>query len=234
MQESPASLNLSHLENELTSCLEYIRTGRIYEYDPFRQVPQPLRKLNDIALSGDGEPTAAAEFLAACRICVRVKEKLGLNDVKIVLITNASLLHLPEVQTALGLLDEHNGQIWAKLDAGTEAFFKLVNRCEVAFRQIKENLLTTSRLRPIIIQSLFFRLAGQRTPPEEIAAYAGCLAEIIDKGGQISAVQLYSIARPPRDKRVTSLTKDEIDQIAREITERINLPIEKYYPSEIT
>jgi len=224
---SPICLRI--LEDELTRTLESILSSEIYKYPPFQLLPADLRRLNDIALSGDGEPTAAEEFPAACRLVARIKDQLALNEVEIVLITNSTLLHLPEVRQALKILDDHQGRVWAKLDAGTEEYYKLVNGSDIPFSRILDNLLLTARDRPILIQTLFMRIDHQRTSPDEIAAYADRLAEIINSGGKITAIQLYTIARPPRDQRVTALSNQELDQIAAEITARLSIPIRKYY-----
>ena len=85
---------------------------------------RPLRRLNDIALSGDGEPTAAANFDQAVERCAAVRRRHRLDDVKLVLITNASLFHRPRVRRALETLDANNGEIWAKLDAGTRRLLR--------------------------------------------------------------------------------------------------------------
>ncbi len=64
----------------------------------------------------------------------------SLDDVKLVLITNASLLHRWNVLPGLEILDQNNGEIWAKLDAGSEAYYRQVARSAVPFKQILENL----------------------------------------------------------------------------------------------
>ena len=52
-----------------------------------------LRRLNDIAFSGDGEPTTYRNFDEIIAACAEVKDRLRLDDVKMVLITNASMFH---------------------------------------------------------------------------------------------------------------------------------------------
>ena len=112
-------VDLDRLAGELDRMVELVASGRIYEGPQFRGTPRPLRRLNDIALSGDGEPTAYANFDRVVDVCAEVRRRHGLHDVKLVLITNASLLHLPRVRRALATLDANGGEIWAKLDAGT-------------------------------------------------------------------------------------------------------------------
>jgi len=222
-------LSMTTLAAELTETLETVVSGTIYEHSPFSQVPVELRRLNDIALSGDGEPTAADEFVEVCRLCAQTKTRLSLAGVKIVLITNSSLLDQQRVKAGLEILDKHDGEVWAKLDAGTEEYFKLVNQTDIPFRRIIDNLIETARVRPIVIQSLFFRIDGVAISADELSAYADRLNEVIASGGKISAVQLYTIARKPRDKRVRGLSSRELDRIAEQLSGRVDLPLEKYY-----
>ena len=42
---------------ELDRTLDLVETGELYREEPFSEVPEALRRLNDIAFSGDGEPT---------------------------------------------------------------------------------------------------------------------------------------------------------------------------------
>lgn len=225
------SFSLETLQHELEQTLTAVTSGEIYQFAPFDHIPPQLRRLNDIALSGDGEPTATAEFLNACRCCIDVKEQMALADLKIILITNSTCLHQPNVVEALRELDKHNGCVWAKLDAGSEEFYQKVNQSNVPFQQILDNLLQTAIVRPITIQSLFFRLNGQRIPPDEIAAYARNLNNLIEQGARFEAIQLYTVARNPRERSVSALSTGEIDQIAAEISALINIPLQLIYPS---
>ena len=93
------------------------------------------------------------------------------------LITNASLLHRPHVRRALVTLDANGGEIWAKLDAGTEDYYRLVARSAVPWRQILANLAEAAQARPIVIQSLWMRVNGEPPPPAELAAYCDRLGK---------------------------------------------------------
>ena len=62
-----------------------------------------------------------------------------------VLITNASMFHRPHVQRGLELLDQNQGEIWAKLDAGTEAYFKLIDRTTIPFEQVLQNIISAAQ-----------------------------------------------------------------------------------------
>jgi len=153
-------VDLERLTDELDCILQAEKGGGLYENAPFNVLKTSERGVRDIALSGDGEPTAFARFEAAVRIAARARSRFGLNPAKLILFTNASFLHRPAVRAALKVLDRNNGEIWAKLDAGTEEYFRLVNRPGVPFRRILANILDVSRVRPLVIQSLWFRITA--------------------------------------------------------------------------
>ena len=181
---------------ELEDMLALVASGRLFEQSPFDTTPAPLRRLNDIAFSGDGEPTTYRNFDEIIADCAAVKDRLGLHDVKMVLITNASMFHRPHVERGLAILDAHQGEIWAKLEAGTEAYYQLVERTPIPFRQMLDNIAAAARVRPLVIQSLFMRIAGEPPSADELAAFCDRLNEITAAGGQLKLVQIYTVARP--------------------------------------
>jgi wyosine [tRNA(Phe)-imidazoG37] synthetase (radical SAM superfamily) len=222
-------IGLDRLAEELDRTIEMVVSGRIYEGPQFRHTPPLLRRLNDIALSGDGEPTAYANFEQVVDVCAEVRRRHGLADVKLVLITNASLLHRPAVLQALATLDANGGEIWAKLDAGTEDYYRLVARSAVPWRQILSNLQEAARKRPIVIQSLWMRIRGEPPPRAELAAYCDRLREILDAGGQIKLVQIHTVARKPAEASVAALCNAEVDAIADLVRSRTALPTAAFY-----
>jgi hypothetical protein len=159
-QSGPVDLDM--LAAELERMVELVISGRIFEGPRFRGTPPALRRLNDIALSGDGEPTLSANFDQAVEVCAEVRRRHGLDALKLVLITNAGAIDQPQVRRALETLDRNNGEIWAKLDAGTEDYYALVNRSAVPWRKILDNLRAAALGRPIVVQSLFMRIHGER------------------------------------------------------------------------
>ena len=147
---------------ELEGMLDLVESGEIYRDARFAGIPESLRRLNDLAFSGDGEPTSTPEFPRVVDDVAAVKRRRGLDRVKLVLITNATMFHRPEVRQALAILDENQGEIWAKLDAGTAAYFHRVDRTRIPFERILANLADAARVRPIVIQSLF--MTSRRSP----------------------------------------------------------------------
>jgi wyosine [tRNA(Phe)-imidazoG37] synthetase (radical SAM superfamily) len=230
-QSETRFVEIDALLAELTSTLELVASGAIYETDKFRSVPENLRRLNDIAFSGDGEPTTYKNFDEIMERCAAVKRAAGLADVKIVLITNASMFHRPHVQRGLELLDRNNGEIWAKLDAGTDEYYHLIERTPIPFRQILDNITAAAKMRPIVIQSLFMRVNGEPPTPAELEAFCDRLNEITAAGGQLKLVQIYTIARRPAESYVAPLANDEVDAIVNLVRERTALNTIAYYGS---
>lgn len=219
-------IDLQRLAEELDSMLELVTSGRIFAETKFRDTPEKLRRLNDIALSGDGEPTLCADFEAAVAVAVEALQRRALADVKLVLITNATLLHQPRVERALKLLDTVNGQIWAKLDAGTEDYYRQVSRSPVPYQQILDNLCQAAVQRPIVIQTLFMRIHDKSPSSDEIEAYCVRLNHIVASGGRIELVQIHTVARVPTESWVSALGRDELDGIADMVARRTGLCVE--------
>ena len=156
-------VELERLLEEVDSMLDFVSSGDIYQDESFREVPENLRRLNDIAFSGDGEPTTYRNFDEIVEAVADLKRRHGLDETKLVLITNASMFHRDHVRRGLEGLDANGGEIWAKLDAGSEAYFRQVERTSIPFRRIIENITAAARVRPLVIQALFMRIDGQ--PP---------------------------------------------------------------------
>jgi len=222
-------VELDQLVSELDELLGAAVSGALFESGKFRSVPADLRRLNDIAFSGDGEPTTHQNFDRVIEACADVKRRRGLNDVKMVLITNASRFHRPHVQRGLEILDRNQGEIWAKLDAGTEAYFQLVDRSPIPLGRVLENITQAARIRPLVIQSLWMRIHEKPPPDEEIRAFCRRLCEITAAGGRLSLIQIYTIARRPAEGFVAPLSDEELDGIAATVRLETGLPVDSYY-----
>ncbi len=220
-------VEVQRLAEELEHSVQLIKSGRIYEGPRFSHVPEPLRRLNDIALSGDGEPTTYRNFEDVVAVCAKVRQRHELNDMKIVLITNATMFHRPHVQQGLELLDANNGEIWAKLDAGTEAYYDRVARSAIGFSKILDNLRWAASVRPIVIQTLFMSIQGDGPGTAELEAYCDRINEIV-ASGQIKLVQIHTIARAPAEAYVSALSDEKVEEIAKLVRGRTGLEVAAY------
>ena len=208
---------------ELDQTLQFVISGKIYQSEKFRDTPAALCRLNDIAFSGDGEPTTYRNFDEIVKRVGEVKDRAGAKAARLVLITNASMFHRPVVEVGLETLHEHNGEIWAKLEAGTDEYYQLIERTVVPFTRVLENITVVARRWPVVIQSLFMRVAGEAVPESEIEAFCDRLCEIVSEGGRLKLVQVYTVARPPAESFVTALTDVELEAIAERVRLRCGL-----------
>ncbi|UCD30632.1 MAG: radical SAM protein [Planctomycetota bacterium] len=225
-----SQVDLDRLRTELQKTIQPAITGALFDNPPFNKIPKHLRQIKDIAFSGDGEPTTSPQFPAAVEIAADIRRSLGLDHTKLVLITNAACLNQPAVRQALKTMDANNGEIWAKLDAGTEDYFRSINRPNVSLLTILDNILEAGRIRPIVIQSLWMKVHGSTPSNDQIDAFARQLKELIDRGGQIKLVQIYTVARQPAEPFVAPLTQDALDTIAKRVKTVVDIPTATYSP----
>ena len=230
-QSETRFVEIDGLLDELRTTLDLVTSGAIYETPKFRDVPASLRRLNDIAFSGDGEPTTYKNFDDIIQACAEVKRDAGLDDVKMVLITNASMFHRPHVQRGLEILDRNHGEIWAKLEAGSDEYYHLIERTPIPFRRILDNITAAARVWPLVIQSLFMRVNGEPPSQAELEAFCERLNEITAAGGQLKLVQIYTVARRPAEASVTPLSDAEVDNIAERVRDRTGLNAVGFYGS---
>jgi wyosine [tRNA(Phe)-imidazoG37] synthetase (radical SAM superfamily) len=208
----PSTVDVAALSAELDDLLGRVVAGTLWTHPLFATTPAELRRVVDIAFAGDGEPTTPREFPEAATAARAVRDRHGL-EVPLRLLTNATRFDRPAVREALATFDE----LWCKLDAGTEAYFRVVDGTRFPFAKVLANLLAVARLRPIVIQSMFLALDGQGPDDPEIAAYAGRLRDIVKDGGRIDLVQVYTVARRPADPRVGSLPELRLEEIAERV-----------------
>ena len=221
-------MDIEILGQELHQLLTRIQDGTLFQRPPFTNIPDHLKRVNDIAFSGDGEPTSHPKFPDIVSHAVAVRDGYGLQDVKIIVITNCSLFHRGTVNRALEFLDRHNGEIWAKLDAGTAPYYHLIDRTRISFDRIVNNIKEAARVRPLVIQSLFMRVRGEPPPQEEIEAYCGILNDVAVNDG-LKLIQLYTVARQPAESYVSPLSDEEMDHLGTYVGSHVDVPVEVYY-----
>lgn len=196
------------LSTELEDLLRRAQ-GDLWARPPFDTVVPERRRVADIAFAGDGEPTTPPEFPAAARAARDTRDRLA-PGVPLRLLTNATLLDKERVRASLADFDE----LWCKLDAGTEAYFQVVDGTRLPFRRILDNLTLVARERPIVIQSLFLALDGKGPDDAETAAWVERMRAILAAGGRIGHVQVYTVARAPSDPRCAPLEHERLEAIA--------------------
>ena len=215
--KAPA-IDLAQLEAELSSFLHAVVHGDYLE----RHVPEGLRAVRDIAFSGNGEPTSAAEFPEVIALVRRLRDEFGLGpSVPLRLITNGSLIAQARVQEAVRDLGEAGGEVWFKVDAGTKVSIERINGVSLDPATVSRNLATSAALCPTWVQTCMFRCDGREPTDDDIDAYL----DVLEAAGipRLRGVLLYGVARPsmqPEAGRLSPLTAVELEAIAAKIVKK--------------
>ncbi len=219
-------IDIEKLRDELRWMLTAIVKGDFLA----KNAPEGARRLNDIAFSGDGEPTSSPQLLEALEVTAELRAELGLGaDVKTIFITNGSLVERPEVARALERLRELNGEVWFKLDSATREGFERINSMAIEPATHLERLKKTAALCPTWVQTCVFALDGEEPDEREKRAYLDALAALVKEGVPLRGVLLYGLARAshqPEAPRLSRLPESWLDAFAREI-EKAGLRVEK-------
>jgi len=210
-------VDLTLLEQELRGFLHELLHGDFMQ----RRVPEGMRRINDIALSGNGEPASAKEFVQVIELIGKLKHELDLPaDIKLVLITNGSLIHRKNVQQGLRRMAQLNGEVWFKLDRASEAGMHICNNTGISLTKVRENLATAIALCPTWLQTCWFALDGATPGRAEEDAYLDFLAGLLRDGIKPQGVLLYGLARPslqPEAPRLAALTAQQMEAFAARI-----------------
>jgi wyosine [tRNA(Phe)-imidazoG37] synthetase (radical SAM superfamily) len=226
-------IDVDQMAREMETLLQLTSEGTLFRVSPFDTARPEQRRLNDIAFSGDGEPTTAREFPEVIARMAALLEARGLREVKLVLITDSSRLQAPEIVLGLERMMAWNGEIWAKLDAGTEAYYRAIDRSAIPYQRILDNLLATAKRWPITIQTLFLSWQGKGPSDEEVEAYCGRLREVLNQGGRLQAIQLYTVARPTPEAEARPLKAATMDVLAERVRNLLpEIPVEVFYGPE--
>lgn len=219
-------VNLDVLAQELEEMLERVRQNRMRELPWLANALPAWLELKEVALSGDGEPTLCPEFCEVVETVIRLRA-LRRQPFKLVLITNTSGLGMARVKRGLQQFISTD-EVWAKLDAGTQAWMNRINHPGISLREALDNILELGRQRPVIIQSLFPEIEGNEPPDAEIEEYVQRLRELKQAGAQISLVQIYSAHRPPHRPNCSHLRLRILAEIARRVRHATGLRAEVF------
>jgi wyosine [tRNA(Phe)-imidazoG37] synthetase (radical SAM superfamily) len=210
-------IDLAQLKAELRAMLDDILHGDFMQ----TRVPEGARRLNDIALSGNGEPTSAKAFPQVIELIGRVMADFELvGKIKLVLITNGSLADRPRVQDGLRKMAALNGEVWFKFDSATAAGMRSINQTRISPDKQFERLAVASRLCPTWLQTCVFALDGAPPSDAEQAAYLAAAARIRQQSIPVQGVLLYGLARPsmqPQASRLSALPGEWLEAFAEKI-----------------
>ena len=227
LRPQESKVDLDAMAAELQRMLAMVKSGELAQLPPFNGMPTDLLRLRQVNLSGDGEPTLCPQIVEVIHTVLHVRARSGLPFFKIALITNATGLDRPAVAEGLRCLTGRD-EVWAKLDAGTQAWMERINRPTVLLAKVLANILAIARQRPVVIQSLFPALNGQEPPELEIREYAQRLKELKDAGANIPLVQIYSATRPTPHSECGHLPLRSLARIAQMVRDTTGLRAEVF------
>ena len=216
---TPPPINLALLKKELHDFLEYIVHGDFMQ----RYVAEGDRQLQDIAFSGNGEPTSAKEFPEVLKIVEKLLHQFDLlnpaqaHPIKVRLITNGSLMDKPQVLASMQQLANINGEVWFKADAGTAEGVAKINDVTLNIASVIKRIKACAQACPTFIQTCMVAIDGAPPTEAEVAAYIALLKEVSQ---QIKGVHLYGLARPSMQAeapRLSRLSAEWLEGVADQI-----------------
>ncbi len=206
-------VDLPLLEKELSGFLHELQHG-----DFMQRVPPEARRINDIAISGNGEPTSALEFAEVIEIIAKLKPA----DLKLVLITNGSLItQRDNVQQGLRRMAQLNGEVWFKLDRASEAGMALINDTKMTMEKVQQNLAAAIACCPNTwLQTCWFALDNKAPLAQDEDDYVDFLKGLLRGGINPQGVLLYGLARASMQKegsRLSALSSGQMESFAARI-----------------
>ncbi len=152
-----------------------------------------------ITLSGSGEPTLNSQV---GEMIARIKT---LTDIPVAVLTNGSLLWLPEVRRQLLGAD----LVIPSLDAGEETMFQTINRPheQICFGKMLDGLVALRQEFRGAYWLEVMVVGGYTDTVAQIEKLADGVARI-----QPDRVQLNTVTRPPAEKAATTVSPERLDQ----------------------
>ncbi len=211
-------VDLGLLRRELDAMLEMLLHGDFMA----RCVPEDSRRICDVAISGNGEPTTCRQFDGVVEVIESALGEAGLlGALDLVLITNGACLHRSEVAAGLSRMGRHRGQVWLKVDAATQEGMRRINGVAVSPERQMRRVHAAVALCPTWIQTCVFRMDGVLPRESDMRAWLDFLARAAGAGeAGIEGVLLYTLARPsmqPGAARLAPASETELRELARRV-----------------
>ncbi len=181
--------DLKLLEQELDTFLDVLLHGDYMA----KHVPKHCQTLQDLALSGNGEPTTCPNFMEVVVVITALMKKYQL-DIPLRLITNGSSVHKSNVQQGLKLMSAYQGEVWFKVDAIGEAQTQNINGVSLKPSWQMQQLQLASCSCPTWLQTCV--LLEQSQDETYMLDYLAWLAQVLANDIPLKGVLLYGLARP--------------------------------------
>ena len=219
----PEPIQVELLKDELNFWIDQIINSNF-----LKENTPPGTAFADVALSGNGEPTASPEFLEVLEIIIAsLKEHKLIDKIPVRLITNGSFIS--KKKECLHIFNRYHGEVWFKIDAADEDFIKLINQVNLDPNSMINNLKTCAETCQTVIQTCLLKINHQVPTNDFLKNYS----KLIKPYEQlIKKIDLYSLARPSlqnnQDITIERLSLDELNHIKNILQKQLTIKIDVF------
>jgi len=201
-----------------------------------RILPENGAAVKDISFSGCGEPAVSPHFTEAFSSAALIRGELA-PAAELVVITNGTGLLNRETFDFLHRvsLPPVKAKIWLKLDAGTEEWYKVINRSRVPFDVLMSKIGEFTAGSPAVIQTMHCSVNGAPPPDCELEAWEEAALRIAENSvrnkNPLYAFHIYGKSRPGAgDPCCGRLPAEELELRAASLAARLataglNIPV---------
>jgi len=219
----PEPIEVELLKDELNFWIDQIINSNFLK----KNTP-PGTTFADVALSGNGEPTAAPEFLDVLEIIIAsLKEHKLVDKIPVRLITNGSFIS--KKKECLNIFNQYHGEVWFKIDAADEDSIKLINQVNLNPNSMINNLKKCAEACQTVIQTCLLKINHQ-VPTNDFLKNYSKLIKPYER--LIKKIDLYSLARPSlqnnQDITIERLSLDELNNIKNILQKQLTIKIDVF------
>lgn len=180
----------------------------------------------------NGEPTLNRNLQIYLDLARKLRVEAGIKKIPITTLTNSSTLGDPDIRKVLSNFDI----VVAKLDAGSQEIFSAANKPHHSVPTLKELIKNIKLLKTemkegskLFIQTLLYKVRApsslkSNATEENVALIAKAVNEI-----RPDQVQIYSVARPPAEPPVKSLSNPELIKYSDFMAKLVDPPTEVFH-----
>ena len=219
----PEPIEVELLKDELKFWIDQIINSNF-----LKENTPPGTTFADVAISGNGEPTAAPEFLDVLEIIIAsLKEQKLIDKIPVRLITNGSFIS--KKKECLNIFNRYHGEVWFKIDATDEGSIKLINQVNLDPNSMINNLKKCAEACQTVIQTCLLKINHQ-VPTNDFLKNYSRLIKPYEK--LIKKIDLYSLARPSlqnnQDITIERLSLDELKNIKNILQKHLAIKIDVF------
>lgn len=178
----------------------------------FQKAHQSVPKVDNIAVSGNGEPTLHPLFGEAIDLIVQARGTF-LPGTPIIVFTNGANLDSRRITDALNRADDR----FLKFDAGNDRVFKTVN-APLVRSSVSKILAGVRPLRDVVVQSFFVQGAVDNTLVSDVEDWMEVIGMIKPK-----AVHIHGMSRVPAVAGLKRCDEDTLYTIASKLERRTQI-----------